>query len=130
MKVNIYCNISGPLFSPSMAESKTGISLINKNEPGEIASMGLFRCKPLPCGDGQLVPDGSAELPYGGRFEQLVGTIEKHIEELKQCGATEFLLSMDVCYDSQCNLEFTPSEMGRISRLGIPLAISCYSGEE
>jgi len=61
----------------------------------------------------------------------LLSVMESHAEAMRQCGA-ESLVVWVVVYrdnDEQCNLEFSTSEMGRLSTLGGSLAISCYGRE-
>ena len=69
---------------------------------------------------------GHPEAPYGARLEELLGALELHMETMKQCGAENFLLRINVGYDEQCNLEFSPQELTRLSRINVPLAVTCY----
>ena len=130
MEVSIYCNIQGKAFSPSLAEKRTNLPLSEKNEVGAMGTLGFFRGKPLPDGACTLSPTGRDDSPYGARLAQLIAALECQIETLRSCGAEDFVLRLVVCYDTQCNLEFSPTEMQRLAHMGIPLTVSCYLKEK
>jgi len=125
MEVNLHCRIQGKSFSPALVERKTGLPLSEKNESGDMGTYGRYRDKPLPYGACVLSAEEPANLPYGPRLEHLISLLEPHVRTLKECGAEDIVLQMDVCYSAQCNLEFSPTEMRRLACLGVHLAVSC-----
>lgn len=126
MEIHIQCQIDGRRFSPVQAERRTGLRLDEKMEVGDIEKLGRNRGKSLLTGSCLLVPEGLPRSAYGPRLEKLITVLESHIGALRKCGATNFVIQMSVAYDSQCNLEFSPDEMKRLSQLDIPLAVTCY----
>jgi hypothetical protein len=51
------------------------------------------------------------------------------MDKLKEYGADDISLTLDVCYDSQCNFELDVDFLSRIVKLSIPLSISCYKND-
>ena len=62
----------------------------------------------------------------------LVDAAATHIPVYRRLGASLCKLHLDVRYWDQCNLEFSPEQVGRIAALGVLFTISCwdYSGQE
>jgi hypothetical protein len=125
------CELQGDHFSPRLAEAKTGLTLVRKNEPGDIGTLGRHKGKPRPYGAASLeAPD---DWTWDHKWDWLLMTLSTHIETLRQCGADDLVLDLGYFYDGQCNLEFSPLRLGQVAALGIPFAISCYEigkGEE
>lgn len=129
MEVDISCCIQGEKFSPFAVENVTRLPLSEKCEVGQLGKAGRFQGKPIPYGACILRFEEMNSLPYGPRLEQMIVSLEKNIDLLKKCGAQDFVLRLVVSYETQCNLEFTPSEMNRLAVMGIPLTVTCYVAE-
>jgi len=118
-----YFNISGEKFSPRAAEKLSGINFTEKNEPGDIANFGRYK--------GEMRPFGSASIVIrGGNVDvlmKLLEIIEGKIQEFKSQGADYLVIHLAINYKTQCNLEFSPAEIKKISDLGIPFTISCVN---
>jgi hypothetical protein len=132
MQVDIFINMIGRHFSPAKLGQMTGHPVENSNEPESIGNTGKYRGKPIPYGAGEWRFSTGKDMPYGPVFETAVQMLERYIHEMRQCGAEEIVLHFQVYYASQCNLEFSPSELNRISSLCVPFTISCeqLAGEE
>jgi len=129
MEVDISCCIQGKTFSPLSAEKVTSLPFSEKCEVGQLGEVGRFQGKPIPYGACVLRFAEMSSLPYGPRLEQMITSLEKHIDLLKKCGAQDFVLRLVVSYEAQCNLEFSPAEMNRLANLGIHFTVSCYVSE-
>ncbi len=121
IKIRAYCLLQGMNFSPALAESRTGLSLENKNEVGETGRSGRYKDRPVPYGSAELTASDT---------DRIIGILEKHIGTFRSCHAETVILHFDVSYDTQCNLEFGPELIKKISDLQIPLTISCYADNE
>jgi hypothetical protein len=129
MQVDISCSIQGKTFSPLSAEKATKLPFSDKCEVGQLGLVGRLQGKPIPYGACVLRFSKMSSLPYGARLEQMIGSLEKHIDTLKECGAQDVVLRMVVSYEAQCNLEFSPVEMNRLAIMGVHFAITCYVSE-
>jgi hypothetical protein len=129
MKIDIHISFYGESFSPSLLESKTGFNLVDKKEPNEPSRIDKFRSNPKPYGTAVLrltPPTGE----YGPQMETLLSAMELHAEAVHQSGVDDLVMWVVVYAENgeQRNLEFSPASMGRLSALGITLAISNYEG--
>lgn len=121
--------MKGVAFSPVALAKKTGIPTENANEPGDPGKLGRFRGKPIPYGYGEWIFSSDMDAPYGPVLEQAVQALEHNLAIVREYGAEEIVLHLFVQTHEQCNLEFSSSDLQRISSLGIPLAISCEMSE-
>jgi hypothetical protein len=129
MKIDIHISLYGESFSPSLLESKIGLNLVEKKEPNEPSRVDKFRSNPRQYGTAVLrltPPTGE----YGPQMETLLSTIEVHSEAVRQSGADKLVMWVVVYAEKgeQRNLEFNPTTMGKLSALGVTLAISNYDG--
>ncbi|QRN97174.1 hypothetical protein JRI60_50930 [Archangium violaceum] len=121
----LYCLLQGDDFSPSLAEARTGLVLLDKNEPGEMAPSGRYEGKPLPYGSAMLVLLDDDLEPGVSALEPL-RALKERLPELRAAGATEVSLYLVVAYEKQCNFELSPEELIALSSLGLPLGVSCH----
>lgn len=126
MEVDISCCIQGKSFFPLAAQKATSLPISEQCEVGQLGKVGLYQGKPLPYGSCVLRFVEMSSLPYGPRFEKMIGALEKHIDSLEKCGAQDFVLRFVVAYETQCDLEFSPVEMNRLAAMGIHFTITCY----
>jgi hypothetical protein len=65
---------------------------------------------------------------YTRAIQYFVDLIELNIQELKNIGITVNDISVWFYkpYEGQCNMEFTPDEMKKLSKNNITLCISCW----
>jgi hypothetical protein len=125
--LNIYvaCNLWGETFSPKEVEREVEIAFERKNEPGDIASSGRYRDKPLPYGSATLVVREGGERGVLIPFES-IRFLGKNLDRFKKAGATDIVLDVVVAYGGQCNLEMSAKLLNALASLHIPLTISCY----
>ncbi|WP_124328991.1 hypothetical protein [Desulfonema ishimotonii] len=121
IKIRAYCLLQGPNFSPALAESRTCLSFENKNEVGEAGRSGRYKDIPIPYGSAELTASDT---------DRIIRILETHIGTFRSCHAETIILHLDVSYDAQCNLEFSPELIKKISDLQIPFTISCYADDE
>lgn len=125
IKVNAVFRASGPEFSPDNAERNSGIRFSQKNEPGDIGTIGRFRGNPLPYGSCELNgPKTGMDLlvPDPSFFE----SVEHVARACLAAGATSMLLHLDVAYTEQCNLELSNEFVSALARAGVTITMSCY----
>jgi hypothetical protein len=127
LNISLVCILYGENFSPAEAERRTGIKLSKTNAPGEIAPRGRYRGKPYPYGSAELreLDESQQGLPDLEK-SLVVDVLTANIEAFRGCGATDIWIDIAVGYEDQCNLEFTPSFLTKVARLGIPVALTCY----
>jgi hypothetical protein len=130
----------GSEFSPDAAERLLGFNLgVRRNEPGDVGIRGKFRGVRVPYGSlildlGEVAPfkdtvyydDSNADLlPLSMRiFSQ-----PSIVDVLRECGATDVVLTVNVAHDGQCNLELGPALLRALAQLNVVVAISCYEAD-
>lgn len=99
----------------------------NKNEPGDFSTIGRYRNKALPNGRATLDPIFNTSLLEDKKSpeEWLVDILSQHIETFRSCGATDFILHLDIAWKDQCNLQFDSPFLQKLGKLNIPLTLSC-----
>jgi hypothetical protein len=117
--------VEGDQFSPAEAETMAGFRFTQKSERGELATTGRYKGQPLPYGWAEL------EAAAPGHFLTTAdGPFFEAAEALTRAAQTQgevaVRLHVDVEYVAQCNLEFAPSILAAVSRLGVPLTMTCY----
>ncbi len=132
VRIRVTCSISGPAFSPALAERTTGLAFQRTNEPGEANQVDRLQSR----GSAYL---GHAELPiqeYGElsdlstRNSAALMALARSIEALRRCGATALVLKIDVEYKGECKFELPTELLRRVADLGIPLAFACFASDE
>jgi hypothetical protein len=128
IRARVTCIVSGPSFSPALAERTTGLALEKKFEPGEID-----RLRPRSAG-------GRAEIPvqeYGAIAELAAKNapgllaLQRSTEALRRAGATELLLKFDVEYaGGPCHFELPAELVKRLAEIAIPVVIACFPSDE
>lgn len=121
----LYCLLQGDSFSPSLAEERTGLLLVDKNEPGEVAPSGRYNGKALPYGSAMLVLLDDDLEPGASALEPL-RALKARLPDLRAVGVTGVSLFLVVAYESQCHFELSPEELVELAGLGVPLAVSCH----
>jgi hypothetical protein len=116
------CSLYGEGFSPKAAEVLTGLSFKEKNELHEIGTRGRYIGKPIPYGNAIL----EAQVEHASNLDKILDLIGNHLTIFRDCGAEDIVLHCDVFFDKQCNFEFSEPQLAKISKLNIPLTISCY----
>lgn len=85
-------------------------------------SVGLFCVTP----DGVTGPVNISPKDFNSIFADAIKDVK---EELKHYDASDLVLQMDLEYEDQCNLEFTPKQLKVIADLGVIFAISCWESD-
>jgi hypothetical protein len=128
MNVTFRICMQGKSFYPFQLEKETGIIARDSNDPGSIGSSGRYRNKPIPYGYCHWEFSSDCK-PYGPALELAISSLEKHIGMIREFGAENVIFQMYVEYEAQCNLEYFPEQLRRLSSLNVPLTISCYYTE-
>jgi hypothetical protein len=129
IKLKSSCILQGNNFSPSLAESKTGLSFFKKNEVGEIGDYGRYKNKAMPYGSAEICKTEKESSQDNGTIDYVIDILTRYIDVFRLCHAENIVLHMDVEYDSQCNFELSSDLLAQIANLKIPLTVSCYSTE-
>src|SRR3712207_5064684 len=102
----LYCLLQGYTFSPSLAEARTGLLLLDQNEPGDVAPSGRYEGKSLPYGSAMLVLLDDDLEPGASALESL-RALKARLPELKALGATASLFLV-VAYERECHFALSP----------------------
>ncbi len=121
----LYCLLQGNSFSPSLAEARTGLLLVDKNEPGEVAPSGRYDGKALPYGSAMLVLLDDDLAPGSSALEPL-RSLKEQLPDLRALGVSDASLFLVVAYEGPCHFTLSPEELLALSGLGLPLAVSCH----
>lgn len=114
---------SGKRFSPREFSRKTGLCL---EHAAEVGDRGKVTKRTLNYGVGVLV---SKETPGLDSLAELIAQCERHKEAIIETQVEEATIYCDIFHDGQCNFEFEPELLKRVSVLGAILAISCYQAK-
>ena len=120
----LHCLLRGNTFSPSLAEARTGLVLVDKNEPGEVAPSALYAAEAPPHGGATLVLLDDDLEPGASALEPL-RVLQARLPELRALGVTEVSLLLVVLYEGECHFALSSGELAALSGLGVPLAVSC-----
>ncbi|MHA2279993.1 MAG: hypothetical protein ACXAC5_03830 [Promethearchaeota archaeon] len=85
-------------------------------------SVNLFCATP----GGVTGPVNASPKDFDSIFADAIKDVK---EELEYYDAKDLTLQMDLEYEDQCNLEFTPEQVKAIADLGIRFAITCWEKE-
>ena len=119
------CLVVGPTFSPSRVAWLEHAELRDINEPGDIGTKGRYKGAPLPYGSCTIIV---SEKPGDwSLLDNLLKVLEAHIDKIRQQGGSEIVLYCNVFHDGQCNFEFTSEELGKIFKMNLGIAVSCYT---
>jgi hypothetical protein len=121
----LYCLLQGDTFSPERAEARTGLVLVDKNEPGEVAPSGRYSGQPLAYGSAMLVLLDE-DLEPGASAVGPLRALAPKLADLRAAGATRLALYLVVAYQERCDFTFGPEELSALGELGLPLAVSCH----
>ena len=123
--------IKGKEFSPKLAENATSLKLDLKVEPGEITKRGKYKNKPSPIGSAYYKKNEFLET-WDEDFinNPFIKLLDNNINILRQCGADEIILDLEINYKDQCNFAFSKNFINRISELGLSIYYSIYEVDE
>jgi hypothetical protein len=121
----LYCVLQGPAFSPARAAERTGLALVDANEPGDVPPSGRYAGKALADGSALLVLLDDDLIPGGSVLEPL-RELKGALPGLRALGATQVTLSLVVAWTGDCHFSLSPGELVEISALGLPLEVSCH----
>ncbi|OJH41454.1 hypothetical protein [Cystobacter ferrugineus] len=121
----LYCVLQGPAFSPALAAERTGLVLVDANEPGDVPPSGRYAGKALAEGSALLVLLDDDLIPGGSVLEPL-RELKSALPSLRALGATQVTLSLVVAWTGDCHFSLSPGELAEIAALGLPLEVSCH----
>ena len=138
IKPSAFLLVVGEEFSPSKAEGILNLTLGPlKNEPGELGSRGKYKGKPTPFGSATIEYEWTVSDPvFQENFPDLLPsnldlfTVPNFVDVLRDCGAINITLYVNVGYDTQCNMELSSQLLSALGKLGIVVAITCYQLDE
>jgi hypothetical protein len=125
-----YLDISGPKFSPEVAERETGLVLFEKIERGQL----LLRVSPRHPFFGKPVQQGSAilqppkRIARYGQGKWVLKTLGRYGKMLRRLGA-ENVVFWQVKYfpeDSQENFELSIADIAILAMQKVPYCLSIY----
>lgn len=120
--ISQYCILKGDNFSPKKTSDILNISFDEMNEKGELGIIGRYK--------GKAIPYGSCVIRTENEEYKILNILEKHIYDFKKYGVEEIMLHWDVAYQQQCNFEIGVDYINRLSKLSIPLSVSCFDSDE
>jgi len=123
----LYCLLQGEAFSPALAVARTGLPLVDGNEPGQVAPSGRYAGKALSYGSA-LLPLLDDDVAPGASVQGPLRELKAALPTLRALGATEATLSLLVAYEGPCHFALSPEELGELAALGLPLEVSCHPG--
>ena len=118
-----HCTLQGPQFDPTPFLNRLDVTVTDHHRRGNIATKGRFKGQPLETGHVCL----EAKT---GNFDQFVETLYSVKPLLLNSQADTKELHLFLGYTSQCNWEFTPDSLTKISAMGLTLTMSCDQVEE
>ncbi|WNG13405.1 hypothetical protein [Cystobacter fuscus] len=121
----LYCVLQGSAFSPARAAERTGLVLVDANEPGDVPPSGRYAGKALADGSALLVLLDDDLIPGGSVLEPL-RELKAALPGLRALGATQVTLSLVVAWTGDCHFSLSPGELAEIAALGLPLEVSCH----
>jgi hypothetical protein len=121
----LYGLLSGERFSPALALTRTGLVLVDANEPGEVAPSGQYEGRALPYGSAMLVLLDD-DLPQASSMLESLRRLGEELPELRALGVTDVTLSLVVAYEGPCLFALSAGELGALAALGLPLEVSCH----
>lgn len=121
------CLVVGEAFSPARV-IWTGLPIVRDvDEQGDIGTKGRYVGVPIPYGSCAIeASDGPGDWSLLG---DILMVLEGNIAKLREAGGTDIYLICNVLHDGQCNFKFSNEELLRLSKLGVGLAVPCYSDE-
>lgn len=125
IRISLVFRAMGERFSPGVAEVQTGILFSKKNERGDIGDCGRYKGQPIPYGSGDLrEPSDNSDLviPSDAFFKAL----NILVPVCRKAMADSMLLHIDVAFEDQCNMELSEHFLRAVSKLGIPVTVSCF----
>jgi hypothetical protein len=131
VRIRVTCSISGPAFSPALAQRTTGLTFQRTNEPGEANQVDRLQPRGGYLGHAELPIQDYGELSdLSTRNSAALMALARSIEAMRRCGATALVLKIDVEYTGQCQFQLPTELLRRVADLGIPVAIACFASDE
>lgn len=121
------CHLWGNEFHPSALNKIDDIQLRLVSEPGELGTISKYKGKPLPYGACCICTPNSISIP--DRITWMADFIKTNKRQLTDAGATDITFWI-YWYGVQGNMEFTPTELGKIAELNITLCIDYIQHDE
>lgn len=120
--MNCYCLLQGTAFSPRAVEERYTLTFDESCEPGTIGKTGRFKGVAQPFGSAKMAlkcgDDGFAD-------DQIIDSLARARSDLEGQGMT-MTVTIDIAYQSQCNIELSPKHVASLARLGCPVCLSCF----
>lgn len=120
--------LSGIEFEPDNVEKLTGLPFESKSKRG--GRVNQFTSRVYKTGSAILsAAEGFTYWPLSPD-DVLLNAIEVHYDTLRKSGVEELVMYYTIGYQAQCNLEFSPEQLQRLTNIGATLAISCVELNE
>ncbi len=130
--MNIFGNVSfwGSQFSPLKAQSEIGITFTKQNEVGENGSTGKFNLKPYDYGAASIDFECADTTDSYLVPKEIIQLLKLHKDTLTGLGVEDIVVTINVSYSGQCNVEFDPAFMRAVADLGLPLVMTCFQNPD
>jgi hypothetical protein len=116
LEMSCQASIQDSLFDPNLIRLTEDLRVIKMYKKGDLIDFGRY--KGNLANDGLLIIEGNIDLVLQFLEVEIIPHFSIEIYKLN--------LSILICYEGQCNFEFTVPQLLKFSSLNIPLAISCY----
>lgn len=125
---DVFCSLSGDLFSPKELIEKTGLALENSLEKGENQTWG--QRLPSEYGFANLVAPKKENLPEDVYpIDWIASTLALYHSTMLECKVEEFDLTLVITFDTALHYWISVENMKIFSDLGITLCLSAYHKE-
>ena len=121
------CHLWGNEFHPSALNKIDNIQLRLVCEPGELGTIGNYKGKPSAYGACSICTPNSISNP--DRITWMADFIKTNKRQFTDAGATDITFWI-YWYGVRGNMEFTPTELGKIAELNITLCIDYIQQDE
>lgn len=122
----LHWHMHGDRFSPKQIQNLTGWQFAYQHEKDETIRFKNGQTALMDSGAAFLKVELDENVNWSERTDQFIAALEDNIELLRANGLEFLVFHVDVLYENQCNLEFEPSIIARIGRLGASLTVSAY----
>lgn len=119
-----YIALFGETLSPSKVESETDLVFKDKHEVGDIRDV-----DGKPYEEGYALLEAPQELDGEKQVEWVLDAALRHRQYLGSQPGVHGKFHVTYAYTSQCNLEYEPEFIEKLSKTGLALTISCYEDE-
>ncbi len=116
-KINCQAIIEGANFTPNILNIPPTVKVLEKYSKGDVIKFGRY--KGNLSSEGYLIIDGGIDEIINFLTLKILTQFSREIIDLNLC--------ILVSYEGECNFELSQTQLDKIAKLHIPLAITCYN---